>query len=74
MTVPLAAVRRGETFAIETVPDAEVRAKLLRVGLLDGTVACRRRVRKGPVVIERGGTELALGSSLAAEIEVSRVD
>lgn len=72
MAEVLANVRPGEAFVIESVPDDEVRAKLLRVGFLDGAVECRRRLSKGPIVIERTGTELALGSSLAEEIEVTK--
>ncbi|MFB6188815.1 MAG: ferrous iron transport protein A [Halapricum sp.] len=72
MTAVLADTAPGETVSLEAVPDADVRARLLRLGFLDGTVECRHRLRKGPIVLRRNGTELALGADLAAEIEVSR--
>jgi ferrous iron transport protein A len=70
MSGVLADVEPGESVSLSAVPDEDVRARLLRLGLLDGPVECRRRLRKGPVVVRRNGTELALGADLAAEIEV----
>jgi ferrous iron transport protein A len=52
------------------VPDGDTRARLLRLGFLDGEVECRRKLRNGPVIVRRNGTELALGRSLATEIEI----
>jgi len=56
---------------LERVPDDDVRARLLRLGFLDGAVECRHRLRKGPIVLRRNGTELALGADLAREIEIT---
>lgn len=75
MTEVLADTAPGETVALDRVPDENVRARLLRLGFLDGDVECRQRLRKGPIVLRHNGTELALGADLAAEIEVtSRAD
>jgi ferrous iron transport protein A len=60
----------GDEFEIETVPDETVRAQLLRLGFFDGSVECRRRVRNGPVIVRRNGTELAIGASLADRITI----
>ncbi|MFB6202790.1 MAG: ferrous iron transport protein A [Halorhabdus sp.] len=69
----LADVDAGETVRLVDVPDGDTRARLLRLGFLDGTVECRHHVRKGPVIVERRGTELALGASLANDIEIERL-
>jgi|GEM_PF-899615 len=74
MVAALADVRADEWVELISVPDGEYRARLLRLGLLDGRVECRRRIRNGPVVVRRRGTEVALGRSLAREITVERVD
>lgn len=73
MTEVLADTTPGEAVSLERVPDDDVRARLLRLGFLDGAVECRHRVREGPIVLRRNGTEMALGADLAAEIEVSRI-
>jgi ferrous iron transport protein A len=66
-------VAAGSRFRLESVPDAGLRARLLRLGFLDGPVTCRHRVRKGPVVISRHGTDLAVGRPLATDIEIAEV-
>jgi len=71
MTEVLADTTPGESVSLERVPDDDVRARLLRLGFLDGAVECRHRLRKGPIVLRRNGTEMALGADLAAEIEIS---
>ena len=68
----LADTAPGQTVRLERVPDDDVRARLLRLGFLDGAVECRHRLRKGPIVLRRNGTELALGADLAREIEITR--
>ncbi|MCU4718812.1 FeoA family protein [Halapricum hydrolyticum] len=74
MTEVLADTAPGESVSLERVPDEDVRARLLRLGFLDGAVECRHRVRKGPIVLRRNGTEMALGADLAAEIEISHAE
>ena len=72
MVAALVDVPPDEWIELVDVPDDESRARLLRLGLLDGRVKCRRRIRNGPVVVRRRGTEVALGRSLAQEITVER--
>jgi len=71
MSEMLADTDPGDAVVLESVPDDDVRARLLRLGFLDGAVECRHRLRKGPIVLRRNGTELALGADLAREIEVT---
>jgi ferrous iron transport protein A len=74
MTTTLSDVPSAERVTLTDVPDDEARARLLRLGFLDGEVECRRRIRNGPVVLRRRGTEIALGRDLAREIGVDRLD
>lgn len=69
----LADLRSDERFELVAVPNGETRAQLLRLGFFDGEVTCRHQIHSGPVIIRRNGTELALGSTLAEEIEVDRL-
>lgn len=70
----LSGVERGQKVRIRDVPDDDVRAHLLRIGMLDGPVRCRTRITKGPVVVERNGTTMAIGASVAEEIRVTLED
>ncbi|MFW5924105.1 MAG: FeoA family protein [Halanaeroarchaeum sp.] len=74
MRTTLHDVERGEAFRIDAVADDEVRAQLHRMGFLDGTVECRHRVVGGPVVITRRGTDLAVGATVADDVEISPRD
>jgi ferrous iron transport protein A len=74
MATRLADVDAGGRFRIEDVPDTGLRARLIRLGFLDGPVRCSHRVRNGPVIIARDGTELALGASVAGNIEIAEVE
>ncbi|WP_181685239.1 FeoA family protein [Halorhabdus salina] len=72
MSEVLADVGSGESVQLVDVPDENTRARLLRLGFLDGSVECRHHIRKGPVIVRHNGTELALGAALAEEIEIER--
>lgn len=67
----LSGVSAGQRVRIRTVPDDDVRAHLLRIGMLDGPITCRSRISNGPVIVERNGTTVALGASVADRITVS---
>lgn len=67
-------VETGQEFMIEEVPDLDLRTRLLRLGFLDGTVRCRYSLRKGPVIISRNGTDLAIGDVEAEKVRVSGSD
>jgi Fe2+ transport system protein FeoA len=66
----LSTIEPGTTVEIESVPDGKTRARLLRLGFLDGPIECRRRVPNGPVVMHRNGTDLAIGKPVAEDIAV----
>jgi Fe2+ transport system protein FeoA len=67
----LSTVDPGTTFEIKSVPDGTTRARLLRLGFLDGPVECYRRVPNGPVIVRRNGTDLAIGNPIAEDIDVT---
>ena len=70
----LSGVSGGEQVQIQAVPDERVRAHLLRIGMLDGPVRCRTTLSRGPVVIERNGTTIALGDAVADDITVAECE
>ncbi len=74
MRTTLAEVTAETSFRIEEVTDDQLRAKLRRLGFLDGRIDCRTRLSKGPVVISRRGTDLALGATVADGITVTEVE
>jgi Fe2+ transport system protein FeoA len=74
MTISLAEISPDERIELAHVPDDDARARLLRLGFLDGRVECHRQIPEGPVVLRRHGTEIALGRALAREIGVDRPD
>jgi len=70
----LSGVSGGERVQIRAVPDERVRAHLLRIGMLDGPVRCRTTLSRGPVVLERNGTTIALGDAVADDITVAECE
>ncbi|MFB6086482.1 MAG: ferrous iron transport protein A [Halodesulfurarchaeum sp.] len=74
METTLAEVGTGDAFHIDHVENDQLRAKLRRLGFLDGRVECRTRLTRGPVVVSRRGTDLALGASVADGIAITEVE
>ena len=74
MGTTLADVAAGTSFAIEAVDDDDLRARLRRLGFLDGRVDCRHRLHNGPVIVSRRGTDLALGAAVATDVRIREVD
>jgi Fe2+ transport system protein FeoA len=70
----LSEIDAGVRASIERVPDDDIRAHLLRVGLVQKPIRCRRNIHNGPVVIERNGTTMAIGAGIAARIAVTVAD
>jgi len=66
-------LRRGQSATIATIADEMLRVQLLRFGLGQGTrVCCHARIPFGPVVLQYGGQEIALGRDIARTIPVNR--
>ena len=65
------AAQKGEAIRIVSIGDAMSRMKAIRFGLSEGAVArCVTKVPGGPVVLKLGRQEIAIGRSLAEQIEV----
>lgn len=68
----LSDLRRGQKARVESIPDENLRTQLLRFGISSGTrITCHSRLPLGPVVLQFGGQEIALGRELARQITVS---
>lgn len=67
----LSELRRGQAATVAHIPDATLRAQLLRFGIAAGSrVLCHARLPLGPVVLRFGGQEIALGRQHADQIKV----
>lgn len=65
-------LKQGKEAQVSRIPDAGLRAQLLRFGIAAGsTVRCQNRIPFGPIVLRYGGQELALGRDIARQIEIT---
>lgn len=65
-------VKKRDTFRIISIHDNEIRTQAIRLGMSDGTEAkCVYKISGGPILLDIGGQEIAVGSSLAEKIEIS---
>jgi Fe2+ transport system protein FeoA len=68
-------VRAGEHLEIIAVDDDHARIQALRFGMSAGAcVQCVTRIPAGPLVIQSGRQEIAVGRALAKRIRVRRRD
>lgn len=72
-TCSLDCVRAGEYLEIISVDDDHARIQALRFGMSEGAcVQCVTRIPAGPLVIQSGRQEIAVGRSLARKIQVRK--
>lgn len=70
---PLSHCKPGDRVTITRLDSPYVASMATRLGLVEGcTVTCQAVVPSGPVVVRRGGMELAIGRAYAAEIMVKK--
>lgn len=70
----LSAVRKGMRVRIEQLPEGEMRAHFIRIGLMEGvTVSCLEKLPGGTVVLALHHQEVALSDELASAIHISRL-
>jgi Fe2+ transport system protein FeoA len=62
-------VRRGEQVRILKIDDPQVRMQAIRFGIGEGSaVRCTEKIPAGPIVLQRGRQEIAVGRSIARTI------
>ncbi len=75
MIVPLSELRPGESGVVINLQGGpNFRSKLYPMGLAPGVIIrVLDRFQFGPVIIEAGGTRLAVGKNMAAKIMVRKL-
>ena len=69
----LVEANKGDTVKVVNVPTGVLRARMIRLGISEGSeVTCVLKIPAGPVVVRQGNLEVALGKKIASGIEVSR--
>lgn len=67
-------VNKGQRFQIISIPDKHISTQAIRLGIYEGAkLACVYKLPAGPVVIQNGMQEIAIGRGLAKRIEVKIV-
>lgn len=67
-------IRQGEEVEIIEVAGEQARLHALRFGVCQGScVRCVTRIPAGPIVVESGRQEIAIGRGLARRIRVRKV-
>lgn len=65
-------LKSGQTATVIDIPLDDLRAQLLRFGIIPGSrICCSTNIPFGPVVLKFGGQEIALGRQLARQITVN---
>ncbi len=65
-------VSKDDRFTVISMPWGEIGAQAIRLGLFEGaTPKCIFKIENGPVLLDVGGQEVAVGNTLAEKIEVS---
>ncbi len=71
MNLSLNDSKEGKCFTLKSI-SSELRASLIRLGLCEGdTVKCIANIPGGPVVVEKGLQEIAIGEKFAKDISIS---
>ena len=68
----LSALRKGGRARIAQLPAGELRARFIRIGLMEGAeVSCLEKLPGGTIVVAFHHQEVALSGDLASVIDVS---
>ncbi len=74
-TMTLDQVNKGQIFQIVSIPDKHVSAQAIRLGIYEGArLTCVYKFPAGPVIIQNGMQEIAIGRGLAKKIQVQLLD
>ncbi|WP_094547603.1 FeoA family protein [Petroclostridium xylanilyticum] len=67
-------VNRGEKVEIVSIPDPNVRAQAIRLGIFEGSqLICAEKLPAGPIILQNRMQEVAVGRRLAQKISVNRI-
>ncbi|AOY76202.1 FeoA family protein [Clostridium formicaceticum] len=65
---------RGQKLEIVKIPDANIRAQAIRLGICEGAkLICSEKLPAGPIVLQNRMQEIAIGRNLAETIEVRAI-
>jgi Fe2+ transport system protein FeoA len=69
----LTEIKRGEQVRIACIEDEDLRARLIRFGIAEGSfIRCLEKIPLGPFMVRHNRQELAIGRELAGKISVHR--
>ena len=67
-------IKKGQDLEILKIPDAEIRAQSIRVGVFQGSrLNCCEKYKNGPCVLKNRLQEIAIGNALAKTIEIKLI-
>jgi ferrous iron transport protein A len=62
---------KGEKFEILSIPDHNISAQAIRLGIYEGAkLTCAYKLPAGPIIIQNGMQEIAIGRRLAKRIAI----
>lgn len=72
MTLDLAV--RGQKIEVVKIPDANIRAQAIRLGIYEGArLVCSEKLPAGPIILQNRMQEIAIGRNLAKKISIKAV-
>ncbi|WZL74171.1 ferrous iron transport protein A [Clostridiaceae bacterium 35-E11] len=72
MTLDL--VTKGQKLEIIHIPDANIRAQAIRLGIYEGAkLLCSEKLPAGPVILQNKMQEIAIGRNLAKKIAIKSI-
>ena len=67
----LAEIQKGKDFKVKNIPDDMIRIQTLRMGISEGSnLNCNEKIPGGPIIVKHNYQEIAIGRSLAEDIEI----
>jgi len=68
----LAQASRGDIIEVVSIPDANIRAQAIRLGIFEGSkLICSEKLPAGPVILQNRNQEVAVGRRLAESIAIN---
>ncbi|MGE4284641.1 MAG: ferrous iron transport protein A [Clostridia bacterium] len=65
---------RGQKIEIISIPDSNIRAQAIRLGIFEGCrLTCAEKLPAGPIILQNHLQEIAIGRNLAKKISINLV-